>query len=95
MKANIHLIPQKYGKVNWELHVVTDTLERTFQLGEDEQFCLQSLGADVEVIYEAIDSKDISPGTIGNRKLAKYICAALDITPETLPKIDSIRLLAF
>ena len=94
MKAEIK-ITSNYGfDHNWTLVVTTPKKTKSFLLGQDVKFCSRVLGMEPSYIIEQIGTAEIDYGTIGNRKLAKFICKHLNINGRNINKIEPWELCA-
>lgn len=88
MKAKIK-ITSSYGfDHNWTLIVSTAKKEKSFYLGQDVKFCSRVLGMEPSYIVRQIGTGEIGEGTIGNRKLAKFICEQLNLNGRNISKIE-------
>jgi hypothetical protein len=89
MKAEIQ-ITSSYGfDYNWTLIVSTAKKTKSFYLGQDVKFCSRVLGMDISYVVSQIGTRDISEGTRGNKKLAKFICDSLELNGNNIDKIES------
>jgi len=89
MKAEIQ-INSSYGfDHNWTLVVSTPKKRKSFYLGQDVKFCQRVLGMDTNYVVSQIGTRDISEGTKGNKKLAKFICDSLELNGRNIFKIES------
>jgi hypothetical protein len=79
---------------NWTLVLTTPKAQRLFYLGQDVKFCTRVLGADPSDIVKKIGTAEIDHGTIGNKRLAKYICEQLKINGHSMKKLESWSLCA-
>jgi hypothetical protein len=94
MKTEIK-ISSNYGfDHNWTLEVNTKTGIRSFYLGQDIKFIRRVLGMEPDYLIEQIGTRDISNGSVGNRKLARFICNELGINIRTVGEIESWGLCA-
>ena len=92
MKAEIE-ITSSYGfDHNWTLVVTTPKKTKLFYLGQDVKFCQRVLGMDTSYLVSQIGTSDISEGTNGNKKLAKFICKSLGLNGKNISKIQSWEL---
>lgn len=88
MNAEIK-ITSAYGfDHNWTLVVSTAKKTKSFYLGQDVKFCSRVLGIEPSYIIEQIGTNVIDQGTIGNRKLAKFICKELNLNGRNINKIE-------
>ena len=88
MKAEIK-ISSSYGfDHNWTLVVDTPTKHKEFYLGQDVKFCSRVLGMETSDIVKQIGTREVDHGTLGNRKLAKFICKELGINGRNINKIE-------
>lgn len=88
MKAEIK-ISSNYGfDHNWTLVLSTPKLTKSFYLGQDVKFCSRVLGMEPSYIVRQIGTGEISEGTVGNRKLAKFICKELNLNGRNIDKIE-------
>jgi len=88
MNAEIKVTSQ-YGFAHyWELIVSTKTKTRSFYLGQDVKFCSRVLGMETRDIVRQIGTGEISNGTNGNKKLAKFICNELGLNGRNIDKIE-------
>lgn len=94
MEAEIK-ITSNYGfDHNWTLVVSTAKKTKSFYLGQDVKFCSRVLGMEPSYIIEQIGTREIDHGTIGNQKLAKFICKHLNINGRTMFKYEPWELCA-
>ena len=94
MQAEIK-ITSNYGfDHNWTLVVSTPKKTKEFYLGQDVKFCSRVLGMDTYHIVEQIGTNVIEQGTIGNRKLAKFICKELNVNGRNINKLETWSLCA-
>jgi hypothetical protein len=88
-------ITSNYGfDHNWTLVVSTPKKTKEFYLGQDVKFCSRVLGMDTHHIVEQIGTNVIDQGTIGNRKLAKFICKELNVNGRNINKLETWSLCA-
>ena len=88
MKAEIK-ISSSYGfDHNWTLVVSTPKKTKSFYLGQDVKFCNRVLGMEPSYIVREIGTREIDNGTIGNQKLAKFICNQLNLNGRNIDKIE-------
>ena len=88
MEAEIK-ITSNYGfDHNWTLVVSTAKKTKSFYLGQDVKFCSRVLGMEPSYIIEQIGTREIDHGTIGNQKLAKFICNQLNLNGRNINKIE-------
>ena len=88
MQAEIK-ISSSYGfDHNWTLVLSTPKKTKSFFLGQDVKFCHRVLGMEPRYIVEQIGTGEIDEGTIGNRKLAKFICKELNLNGRNINKIE-------
>jgi hypothetical protein len=88
MKAEIK-ISSNYGfDHNWTLVVSTPKKTKSFYLGQDVKFCNRVLGMEPSYIVREIGTREIDNGTIGNQKLAKFICNQLNLNGRNFDKIE-------
>jgi hypothetical protein len=88
MKAEIK-ISSNYGfDHNWTLVVSTPKKTKSFYLGQDVKFCNRVLGMEPSYIVREIGTREIDNGTIGNQKLAKFICNQLNLNGRNIDKIE-------
>ena len=94
MKAEIK-ISTNYGfDHNWILVVSTAKKSKSFYLGQDVKFCSRILGMEPSYIIEQIGTREIDENTIGNKKLAKFICEQLNLNGRNISKIEPWELCA-
>lgn len=88
MKAEIE-ITSAYGfDHNWTLIVSTPKKTKRFYLGQDVKFCSRVLEMETSYVVQQIGTKEISKGTKGNKKLAKFICDTLGLHGRNINKIE-------
>jgi hypothetical protein len=88
MKAEIK-ITSNYGfDHNWTLVVTTKKSSKSFYLGQDVKFCNRVLGMEPSYIVREIGTREVDYGTIGNQKLAEFICKHLKVNGRTMHKIE-------
>jgi hypothetical protein len=88
MKAEIK-VTRQYGFAHyWELIVSTPKKTKSFYLGQDVKFCQRVLGMDTSYLVQQIGTREIDNGTIGNKKLAKFICKELGLNGRNIDKIE-------
>jgi hypothetical protein len=88
MNAEIK-VTSNYGfDHNWTLIVSTKTKTKSFYLGQDVKFCHRVLGMEPRDIVRQIGTGEISNGTKGNKKLAKFICKELGLNGRNIDKIE-------
>jgi hypothetical protein len=88
MKAEIK-ISSNYGfDHNWTLIVSTKKHTKSFYLGQDVKFCSRVLGMEPSYIIEQIGTREVDHGTLGNKKLAKFICKELNLNGRNINKIE-------
>ena len=88
MKAEIK-ISSNYGfDHNWTLVLSTPKKTKSFYLGQDVKFCNRVLGMEPSYIVREIGTREIDNGTIGNQKLAKFICNQLNLNGRNFDKIE-------
>ena len=88
MKAEIK-ISSNYGfDHNWTLVVSTAKNTKSFYLGQDVKFCSRVLGMEPSYIVREIGTREIDYGTIGNKKLAEFICKHLNLNGRNINKIE-------
>ena len=88
MKAEIK-ISSNYGfDKNWTLVVSTAKKTKSFYLGQDVKFCSRVLGMEPSYIVREIGTREIDHGTIGNKKLAEFICKQLNLNGRNINKIE-------
>jgi hypothetical protein len=88
MNAEIK-ITSNYGfDHNWTLVVSTKTKTKTFYLGQDVKFCNRVLEMDTSYVVKQIGTGEIYEGTIGNKKLAKFICKELGLNGRNIDKVE-------
>jgi len=88
MQAEIK-ITSSYGfDHNWTLVVTTPKKQKSFYLGQDVKFCSRILGMEPSYIINQIGTREIDEGTIGNKKLAKFICEQLGVNGRTMTRIE-------
>ena len=88
MNAEIK-ITSNYGfDHNWTLVVSTAKKTKSFYLGQDVKFCHRVLGMEPSYIVRQIGTGEISNGTKGNKKLAKFICKELGLNGRNIGKIE-------
>lgn len=94
MEAKIK-ITSSYGfDHNWTLVVSTAKKEKSFYLGQDVKFCNRVLGMEPSYIIEQIGTREIDENTIGNKKLAAFICKQLKLNGRNISKIEPWELCA-
>ena len=73
----------------WNLIVTNDEGNRkNFYLGQDSKFCNRVLGMEPRYIVQQIGTGEIDHGTLGNKKLAKFICKELNLNGRNINKIE-------
>lgn len=88
MKAEIKITKQ-YGFAHyWELIVSTPKKTKSFYLGQDVKFCERVLGMNTSYIIQQIGTNEVNSGTIGNKKLAKFICNELGLNGRNIDNIE-------
>jgi hypothetical protein len=88
MNAEIK-ITSNYGfDHNWTLVVSTPKKTKSFYLGQDVKFCNRVLGIEPRYIVQQIGTGEIDHGTLGNKKLAKFICKELNLNGRNIDKIE-------
>ena len=88
MQAEIK-VTSAYGfDRNWTLVVSTAKKTKSFYLGQDVKFCSRVLGMEPSYIIEQIGTREVDEGTIGNKKLAKFICEQLNLNGRNISKIE-------
>jgi hypothetical protein len=88
MNAEIK-ITSAYGfDHNWTLVVSTAKKTKSFYLGQDVKFCSRVLGIEPSYIIEQIGTREVDEGTVGNKKLAKFICKELELNGRNIDKIE-------
>ena len=94
MQAEIK-VTSAYGfDRNWTLVVSTAKKTKSFYLGQDVKFCSRVLGMEPSYIIEQIGTREVDEGTIGNKKLAKFICKQLKLNGRNISKIEPWELCA-
>lgn len=94
MNAEIKITLQ-YGFARyWTLVVSTKTKTKTFYLGQDVKFCSRVLGMEPSYVVRQIGTGEISEGTKGNEKLAKFICKELGLNGRNIDKFEPWALCA-
>lgn len=94
MNAEIK-ITSNYGfDRNWTLIVSTAKKTKSFYLGQDVKFCHRVLEMEPSYIIKQIGTNEIGNGTVGNKKLAKFICKQLELNGRNIDKIESWGLCA-
>jgi hypothetical protein len=94
MQAEIK-VTSAYGfDRNWTLVVSTAKKTKSFYLGQDVKFCSRVLGMEPSYIIEQIGTREVDEGTIGNKKLAKFICEQLKLNGRNISKIEPWELCA-
>ena len=94
MKAEIK-VTSTYGfDRNWTLVVSTAKKTKSFYLGQDVKFCSRVLGMEPRYVVEQIGTREVAEGTIGNKKLAKFICEQLKLNGRNISKIEPWELCA-
>ena len=89
MNAEIK-ITSNYGfDHNWTLVVSTPKKTKSFYLGQDVKFCNRVLSMEPGYIVQQIGTGEISEGTPGNKKLAKFICNELNLNGRNIDKIEA------
>jgi hypothetical protein len=77
MKATIK-ITSNYGfDHNWTLVLEGKNKTMEFLLGQDVKVCSRLLQMDARDVIDAIGTREVDYGTIGNKKLAKFILSVL------------------
>ena len=95
MKARIKITAGPYGfGRTWQLLVEGKGVARVFYLGQDVKFCSRVLGMSPRDVVAAIGTGEISEGTAGNKKLAKFIIEALELTKKKMNELDAWSLSA-
>lgn len=95
MKATIRITAGGYGFGHyWSLEVEAKGFARSFYLGQDVKFCSRVLGMSPRDVVESIGTGEISEGTAGNKKLAKFIIEALELTKKKMNELDAWSLSA-
>ncbi len=88
MKAEIR-ITSSYGfDHNWTLVLKTTKKTKIFYLGQDVKFCQRVLGINTSDVIEAIGTRNIDEGTIGNKKLADFICNELNLNGRNMTNFE-------
>ena len=88
MNAEIK-ITSNYGfDHNWTLVVSTAKKTKSFYLGQDVKFWSRVLGMETSYIIEQIGTREVDEGTVGNKKLAKFICKELELNGRNINKIE-------
>ena len=88
MNAEIK-ISSSYGfDHNWTLVVSTKTKTKSFYLGQDVKFCNRVLEMEPGYVVRQIGTGEISEGTPGNKKLAKFIVKELGLNGRNIDKIE-------
>jgi hypothetical protein len=88
MNAEIK-ISSSYGfDHNWTLVVSTAKKTKSFYLGQDGKFCSRVLGMETSYVVQKIGTREISEGTPGNKKLAKFIVKELGLNGRNIDKIE-------
>ena len=88
MKAEIK-ISSSYGfDHNWTLVLSTAKKTKSFFLGQDVKFCSRVLGIEPSYIVRQIGTGEISEGTPGNKKLAKFIVNELGLNGRTINNFE-------
>jgi len=72
----------------WSLVIVTEKGTKTFYLGQDEKFCQRVLGLSCAEVARSIETNKIAEGSVGNTKLANFICDALQLDEENIETIE-------
>ena len=91
MNATIKLSPHYFGRM-WTLVVETKTDKKEFILGQDEKVCRLMLGLTSGEVVKKIGTNDINEGTLGNRKLAKFICDKINLNGWNMKRIQAWEL---
>ena len=92
MKAHIS-ISSSYGfDHNWTLIVELKDSVKSFYLGQDVKFAQRVLGMDTSYLVQQIKTREISEGTKGNIKLARFIIKHLGLTESKLKKLQPWKL---
>jgi len=94
MKAEIKNSSNYGFDHNWTLEVSTPKKSKSFYLGQDVKFCNRVLGMEPSYIIEQIGTREIDQGTIGNKKLAEFICKHLNVNGKTMNRIEAWGLCA-
>ena len=77
MNATIE-ITSNYGfDHNWTLVLESNGNIKSFLLGQDTKVCSRLLQMSPRDVVEAIGTREIDYGTIGNKRLAKFILSVL------------------
>ena len=88
MNAEIK-ISSSYGfDHNWTLVVSTKTKTKSFLLGQDVKFCSRVLGMEPSYVVRQIGTGEISEGTPGNKKLARFIVNELGLNGRTINNFE-------
>ena len=88
MKAEIK-ISSSYGFDHiWTLVLSTAKKTKSFLLGQDVKFCSRVLGMEPSYVVRQIGTGEISEGTPGNKKLAKFIVNELGLNGRNIDKIE-------
>lgn len=86
MKAEVKF-ENNYGfGVNWILVCSTPKITKKFWLGQDVKFCNRVLGMDTDYVVSCIRTRNIAEGTIGNRKLARFISKELNLNGSNIKR---------
>ena len=94
MNAEIK-ISSNYGfDHNWTLVVSTPTKTKSFYLGQDVKFCNRVLEMEPSYVIQQIGTSEVDEGTLGNKKLAKFICKKLGLNGRNIDKIEPWSLCA-
>lgn len=89
MKSQVLIQRGDYGfGHNWTLKCETPKITKTFWLGQDVKFCHRVLGMDTDYVASCIRTRNISEGTIGNRKLARFICRELNLNGNNIKRMN-------
>ncbi len=98
MKAEIKITTNYGFDHNWILVVSTAKKSKSFYLGQDVKFCSRILGMEPSYIIEQIGTREVDEGTIGNKKLAKFICEQLNLNsvqPSQIQQLECAFSLSF
>lgn len=89
MTQSINISVGNYGfEHNWTLVLEQKDKKICFFLGQDVKFCSRVLGMSPAYICEQIGTRDIA-STVGNKKLAKFICKSLGLTWTKAAKLNT------
>ena len=77
MKSTIKITSYYGFDHNWTLVLEGKNKTMEFLLGQDVKVCSRMLGMSPRDVIDAIGTREVDYGTIGNKKLAKFILSVL------------------